>query len=221
MKHYPKVNEDVNDLTWLSKREGSIEAQEGSLDGLISDIRTFYRESHQHIFNMVVRQVWFEQQVVVHGARRTRRSGNGIISDIAFGKFTKMGVGISHRVLTTYFCFTPIATYLADFFPEFLFHNPKDNPEKYEFPYKHVTLDHLVFVYQMDQRLELLEEAEKRKMNYAEFVNWVYNWALCYNADVRKEVYELIGGHLNWTYIRNNKLGRSWEHRKFRFNVKR
>ena len=72
----------------------------------------------------------------------------------------------------------------------------------------------------MDNRLEMLAEAEKRGMSYAEFINWATNWALCYNDENRRKKYQLIGGHFNWPYIRNNDLKKFWENDKFNFDVR-
>jgi len=220
LKTYPKINEDIYDIDKWYGNKRKLGSTIGSLEELISKFRSFYKEAHSSIFDSIVKEVWLEQQITVGGLRRIKRVGNGIFSDIAFGRFTKIAVGTSHRVLTANFCFTPIASYLIDLFPDFLLNNPFENPEKYKYPYKNVSLDYLVFVYQMDNRLEILEEAEKRCMSYAEFVNWVYNWALCHNEDIKDDKYKLVGGALNWPYIRNNKLKRFWENNKFNFNTK-
>lgn len=220
MKQYLKVNEDICSFERWGKYGKHLGSTDGSLDELISKFRGFYREKHLSIFDSVVKELWLEQQISFDGLRRIKRVGNGPIIDVTFGQFMKIAVGTSHRVITANFCFTPIATYLIDFFPEFLFYDPFKNPEKYLYPFKHVTLDFLVFVYQMDNRLELLEEADRRGMSYAEFINWVTNWALCYNMDIGDTVYELIGGKINWPHIRNDKLKKFWENDKFNFNVK-
>jgi hypothetical protein len=217
MKHYPKIYSDLCDISKWSNINGRIKSVDGSLDELILKFRNFYKETHLSIFESTIKEIWLEKQLVMDGRRRIKRRGNGVWSDILFSRFNKVAVGTSHRVLTANFCFTPVATYLIDFFPDFLYHDPFKEPEEYKYPYKKITLDYLVFVYQMDERLELLEEAEKRGMSYAEFINWATNWALCYNDDNNVNKYQLIGGHLNWPYIRNNKLKRWWEHKKFNF----
>lgn len=221
MKQYPKVNEDICDIEKWGPFRKYLGNTDGSLDELVLKFRSFYKEAHLAFFNSVVREVWLEQQITIGGVRRKKRAGNGKYGDFAFGKFTKIAVGMSHRVLTASFCFNPIATYLIDFFPDFLLNDPFKNPEKYQYPYKYVSLDFLIFVYQMDNRLEMLGEAERRGMSYAEFINWVTNWILCYNDENGKDLYSLNGGHFNWVHIKNKRLRRFWVNDKFKFDTKK
>lgn len=220
LKIYPKTYEDICDLEKWEKQSTHLGSTNGSIDELISDYRTFYKEAYPLYFDLVVKEVWLKQQLTFNGLRRPRRFSNGSMIDRIFGKFMKIAVGISPRILTTSTAFMPIASYLIDFFPNFLIDNPFKNPEKYKYPYKNVNLDQIIFVHQMDNRLEILEEAEKRSLSYAEFTNWMTNWVLCYNIDIGEEKYSLFGGHFNWVYVRNNKKPKGWIHSKFNFNVK-
>lgn len=220
MKIYPKTYEDICDFSKREYRLSKVKSNLGSVDELISSFRSFYREAHNQVFDQIVKEVWLEQQIIFNGKRKVRRRGNGIMPDILFGFFMKAVVGISQRSITANFSFTPVSTYLIDFFPDFLLHDPFKEPDYYKYPYKHVTLDHLLFVYQMDNRLELLEEADRRSMSYGEFINWALNWALCYNDDIGKVFYTFTGGHLNWPYIRKNKLKNFWENEKYKFRTK-
>lgn len=221
LKFYPRAYEDLCSIKKWTMARKFVGAVDGSLDELIVKFRGFYKEADHSIFDIVVKEVWLEHQLTFKGARRTRRRSNGFFMDSAFGSFTKVGVGVTQRVITSFACFPRVASYLIDFFPEFLFDDPFKNPEKYQFPYKNISLGHMVFVYQMDNRLELLEEAEEKSMSYAEFVNWAYNWALCYSRDVEIDKYVMTGGHLFWPYIKNKKLKKSWENKKNNFNVRK
>jgi hypothetical protein len=220
MKHYRKIHEDICDIENWGQFDKSLGATTGSIDELVARFKSFYKDAHEEMFDAIVKEIWLEQQITVRGMRRMRRFGNGHKSDLAFGKFTKIAVGASHRVLTANFCFTPIVTYLADFFPEFLFHDPFKNPEKYKYPFENIRLDFLTFVYQMDERLELLEYAEKKQMSYAEFINWVVNWALSNNLDRGEEKYKLRGNHSHWVYILNTNKKRNWQNDMLSFNTK-
>jgi len=222
LKIYPKVNDDVCPIEPWSKTRESMDSLDGSLDELILKFRKFLKEGDVTLFDLVVREVWLEQQITINGVRRVQRKANGNFKDLSFSRFMRIGVGMTNRVITSWFCFTRIATYLIDLFPEFLFDDPFKSPEKYEYPYKNVSLGHMVFVYQMHNRLKMLEEAERRAMSYAEFTNWAHNWALCYNEDTGNDgMYQLNGGYTHWPYIRNNKLKPLWENKKFNFNVKK
>lgn len=222
LKIYPKVNDDIVDVGGWEATRKNVDSLDGSLDDLTLRFRDFFKETNLFIFNAVVKEVWLEQQVVVSGQRRRARANNGLNADISFGRFLKLGVGISPHFLTGTSCFMAVATYLIDFFPEFLISDPFKEPDKYLYPYKHVTLDFLTFVHQMDNRLDILDEAEKRSMNFGEFVNWVANWAYCYNEDEKEELYLLKRGNGNSRFhIKNQRLQRFWEKSKFRFDTKK
>ena len=148
----------------------------------------FYIDAHRQIFNIVVRQVWLEFQVTYDGKRRRRRK-DGFRRDASYGWFIKSMVGISQKPIVNNRCFTAVATYLKDFFPDFLNNNPFKNPELYEYPFKHLTLDHLFFVYMCEDRIEMLEYADKKEMNILDFTNWATNHVLSYNEDIGHNKY--------------------------------
>ena len=162
----------------LSKRRSdkvisSIGSTLGSSDEMIRRFRILYKSSSLEKFNALVKQVWLENTFLLSGVRRKARSGNGFTSDSIFGFFFKALVGTSQKIITDGFYPTAIPTYFQDFFPDFSDHDPDLEPEYFAFPYKHLTLDHLGFVYQLHNRLELLKEADERAMSYHDFVNWV------------------------------------------------
>lgn len=215
MKRYPKIHEDI--ITKWSRHENKIGSVDGSIEELTLMFREFYKKSYLEVFNQIVRQVWLEQQVTISGRRRTRRQGNGIFDDISFGKFMKFSVGISQRGLTATSLFSPIATYLKDFFPDFLNNNPFTEPEKYQYPYKNLTLDSLFFVFEMEDRLEILEEADKKEMLSAEFINWITNHALCYNLENNVEKYQIGTNSWKWNHVINKDKAKTWWGEKFLF----
>jgi hypothetical protein len=92
-------------------------------------------------------------------------------------------------MFTTTFFFNKIITYFDDFFPDFDEHNPFEEPEYFKYPYEYVSTAHLVLVYQMDERMDLLKKAEEEKMTYYEFLDFVLNYTLCVNDDLGKTVY--------------------------------
>ena len=182
MKQYPKVYDNVS-LRDPGPALARIGSAYGSVDELIARFRSFYRQAHQELFNMMVKEVWLSQQILYKGARRKNRQ-NGFGVDWAYSVFMTTAVGISQKPLTTGLLFDAIPTYFKDFFPNFTDHDPFLEPKYFAYPYKHVTLDHLLFVYQCHNRLEMLEEAETRSMKIKEFQDWVVNWVSCYNDEV-------------------------------------
>ena len=220
MKCYPKKFKDVYDILSVGDiRPTKLGSTLGSAEELAVRFRKFYREFHRTFFDQVVQQIWLEQQFMYGDKRRSRRCSNGFSPDWAFAYFMKNVVGYSQKTITTNFCFSAIATYLKDFFPDFLNHDPDEEPELYKFPYKNVTLDHLVFVHMIHNRLELLEEAEKRAMSFVEFCNWVVNHVFCYNEEVGKELYALTNNRFFWPYIKNTTYTRGWAEDNFKFDL--
>lgn len=219
MKSHKKVYEDVYYDNIRKGRISLIGSTLGSTEELIDRFRKFYKEFHKSFFWYVVNEVWLEQHFVYDGIRRTSRRHNGFSNDWAYGYFMKMMVGYSQKVITSNLVFSAVASYLKDFFPDFLNHDPLKEPEYFEFPYKNITLDHLFFVHRVDTRLELLEEAEKQNMPYTEFVNWATNEVFCYNDEVGKDVYVLNNNRYFWIYLKKAKTKRGWSDDKFKFDL--
>jgi len=190
MKQYPKVYEDISRKP-SENVLNSIGSSLGSVDELASSFRTFYKEAHLVLFNFIVKQIWLEQHFLYNGSRRGSRSSNGFTTDWAFAYFMKSIVGISQKPLTDGLIFVAIPTYFADFFPNFSDYNPFVEPEYFKYPYKHLTLDHLSFVYHCHDRLEILEEAERRSMKIGDFVNWASNHALSSLDEEGGQMYDI------------------------------
>lgn len=180
MKNYLKVNEDL-----FKERPnviGKMGSTTGSTDELAVRFRSFYRGAYPILFDMIVKEVWLEQHFLYNGRRRLR-SQNGHWIDAAFSYFMNAVVGISQRPITTGEVFTIIPTYFKELFPNFTDHDPFEEPEYFKYPYKHVTLDQFLLVHQCHNRMEMLDESEKRNMNSREFINWVTNWITCYSDE--------------------------------------
>jgi hypothetical protein len=190
MKQFPKIYEDISRKP-SDKIISNISSSFGSVEDLASKFRSFFKEAHLAFFDIIVKQVWLEQKFIFHGTRRNRNS-NGYGSDWAYSYFMRSIVGISQKPLTINFIFRTTPTYFKDFFPNFSDHDPFEEPEYFKYPYKHVNLDHLTFVYQYHDRLELLDEAEKKLMNSAEFSNFAANHALSYRDDSGKQIYSIV-----------------------------
>lgn len=208
MKEYPKTYENVYNLS-SNGRVDRITSTFGSAEKLAEKFKTFYKEAHIDIFDIIVKEVWLERQFVYDKYRRLKSVGNGYSTDWAFGFFMKAMVGISQKPITKNPTFTFVLSYLNEFFPDFLEHDPFVESEYYKFPFKHITLDHLAFVYQMTEvRMELLRIADERLMPYADFVNWVANYVFCYNDEVGKDIYSLSSFGYMRLYIKNNTIKR-------------
>lgn len=203
MKHYPKIYQDLSRLP-SKKICSSIGSSAGSVDELAALFRNFYKEAYPILFDLIVKQVWLEQKFLYNGARRAGRFANGNTPDWAFSYFMKSIVGISQKPLTTGFIFVSLPSYIPDLFPTFSDHNPFEEPEFFKFPYKNITIDHMMFCYQYHDRIEMLKEADEKVMNIKEFMDWATNHVLSYNKDKSKEIYSICR-HSFFPYIKRNK----------------
>lgn len=203
MKHYPKTHEDISKPPTKRIIDG-IGSSYGSIDDLVLRFRSFLREAHLEIFNILIKQVWLEQKFTFNGSRRGGRSSNGYSPDWAYSYFMKTYVGISQKPFTNGVIFSIIPSYFKDFFPNFSDHDPFEEKEYFKYPYSHITLDHLMFVYQHDERLELLDEAEKRSMNIMDFMNWAANIALSEEKKDGRSKYRLVRSCF-MPYLKKNK----------------
>ena len=172
----------------------------GTLDDLISRHQAFYRESYLFLFDMVVKHRWLEMAVTFDGVRRKSRA-MGIFQDRVYSFFLKHIVGMHQRPLTYGALYRAVTSYIPELFPEFLEHDPFIEPERYPYPFKHVTVDFLIFVHNVHNRMELLHHAEEKKMSYCDFSNWAINQVLSYNDEVGKDIYAPTVFTRGWVYI--------------------
>lgn len=202
MKHYPKTFEDLYPKT--RGRLDRVTAVGCTADELAGKFRSFYKETYLKMFDDIVKHVWLEQQFKYRGKRRKRLS-NGIPCDAAFGCFIREIVGISQKPFTTNFTFSVIASFLDEMFPHFLKEDPFVSPEKYKYPFEHVTIDFLCFVYACKDRMDMLRYADERKMNFVEFSNWAANHALSQTDKNGVPKYVMTEHTYMWKKIGRNK----------------
>lgn len=86
-----------------------------------------------------------------------------------------------------------ISSYIFHFFPRefFLDHDPFADLKYFAYPFQHVNLAFLLFVYEMDERFELLQMAEDQKWSLPFFRDWVINYAYSFNLEYGKDIYIL------------------------------
>ena len=86
-----------------------------------------------------------------------------------------------------------LASYVHSFFPrkDFLAHNPFTETEYFKYPYRHVGLEFLIFVHQIDDRMEILDLAEREKWKFKSFQDWVVNHVYSINMESGKDQYVL------------------------------
>lgn len=185
MKNFPKIIKDFSkqpDQEALAR----IGYSDGPVEELVKMYRDFFRAVNPVFFDWVVKITWLKGKTTFDGARRSINS-NGYRNDYIFSSFMKCVVGISQKPFAFGLYTKVISSYFKDFFPNFSDHNPFTEPEYFKYPYKHVTLDHLAFVYQVHDRLEMLTYADENKMTIHQFENWALNRCTHY-SDTQPQV---------------------------------
>lgn len=151
------------------------------------EIRKFDRDILDHL----VKIYWLARRFTYKGKRRVHRKGNGRILDSVYATFMRNTLGYDLKFISVNRgSINKIVTYLDDLFPNFDEGNPFK--EKYEFPYKNITLCHMVVVYQMSDRLEILKYADEQNMTYGRFMDYIINYVNCHNEELGKNEYEFI-----------------------------
>lgn len=207
-KNYPREYERVYTGAELVQRKCDLDRMSVYRDRYTpEEYLHIYKQTargfRETIFDYLVKTVWLNRSFCYVGQRRKKDYSNGVRCDMAFATFLKSFVSVDNRLaLSSLGPFPKIITYFDDFFPNFIEGDPFQ--ETYEYPYEYMSLECLVVVYQMDERLDLLAVGEKRKMSYAEFLDYIVNYINCYN-DEHGEKYMFIYSHVFMPYIKKIK----------------
>jgi len=153
-------------------------------------VKQLLRDSNRVIFRLAVTYFWLLHWYTIDGQP---------LKDIAFVA-RQRGVMHNHLAFSVGFVpkhilyspgFTCVANFLTDFFPEFYTKNPFTEPEYYEYPYEHVTLDMMVLIETVPWRRQMLQIAEERKYTFGEFYNWCANQLYSYNDKAGEMIFSI------------------------------
>ena len=203
MKKYEKVYEDVFTAKRILKNIEIHRATNDlglSMEEFAEAVYETWRETSRHLWEDSVRIEWLTRQFKYKvkkqsGVRHTkvkRKRANGNRATIQWGIFYKNFAGVDISVIRKTFFSHAIGIYIKDLYQDFEKKNPFSNPDYFKYPFEHVTLDHMILVYQMEDKMELLQEAENNKMTFAAFADYVINFVGCHNEELGKEQYKLI-----------------------------
>lgn len=201
MKEYPQKYENFyTDEKRLSKSKIEHVTTDIGLEGLeyAELLRKNVLSFEKEIFKMIVKYTWLTRRFHYKGEGRTKGMQNGIVLDGAYSVFMKHQVGTGTTFMQSKL-FNMVRTYIEDMFVDFDARNPFE--EEMEYPFKNIGLSYLCVVYNMDERMDLLNLAESRKMDYSNFVDYVINYIGCYNEDIGKEKYRISFHHYNIPYV--------------------
>lgn len=160
-----------------------------SLPEYAQEMRLFFQASQDTIWDMLVKIHWLTSRFVINGERKNSLTRNGRAANYYYSVFMRWMVGREMRMFLSSYYFRQIVSYFSVFFPDYFQNDPFKT--KYEYPFKHVTFDHMVFVSRMDERMDLLKIAEAQNMPLTVFYDYVLNYIHCFNAELGDERYYL------------------------------
>ena len=208
MKEYPKKYED---FYFEENKESHLKINEVSTDiGLDGEeyaelLKKELFNNEIKIFDAVVRYYWLISRFRYKGYKREYAWRNGRGIDSAYGLFMRYYANCNKEIFAQR-DFFKLSKYFLDFFPHFHVYNPFENPEKYKYPYKNIGLSYLMAVYQMEDRLELLDMAERTKMVFPKFLNYILNHGFCINEELGYEKYAIGSTSDEIIYLKNKDI---------------
>lgn len=199
MKIYEKTYENIYNLPeHIDKfNQQKVVVDIMSFSDYVESMKDAIVSFQQNVFDGLIKITWLSEQCTINGARKSYSGMNGIQFNQWFRIFLRDIVGTTLKSVTTSSYFRLIISYFPSFFPDFSSSNPFK--VKYEYPYKNLNFDHLVFVSAMEERIELLELAEKQKMSINEFYDYVVNYIYCLKDETGIEKYYLSRNEKNQT----------------------
>lgn len=210
---FPFEYRDEDGKMIFGKRTSSKDGPLLSFDGIEEEAwteyaRIFIRDWTLKEFDYLVKLLWIISKLRLNGnpvkdfiGSITLHGFSSTILDRSFAPLDstlKVAGRLLKRDLLTFKNFSKfdlsINSYIFSFFQRdaFMEHNPFLESQFFIFPYDYIDLDFLSFVYQMDERFEILELAEKKKWSLDYFRDWVINYAYSFNLEYGDNVFLLV-----------------------------
>lgn len=154
-----------------------------------------------------VKMRWLSDNYRYNNFERFDISSNNHLSDMTFSFFLRDHGRRDFRLYTRSHIYSKLNSYFKDFFEvsDFKLNNPFEDFSYYQYPYKNIGVSFLFTVYQMPERLQLLQRADDRNMSYNEFLDYLINYLSCFNEDLGKIKYEFVLSKLCPPYVRAYK----------------
>jgi len=194
MKHYEQQYELIYSDPEKIKKKINLE-KVSFLDNIPSDINKYielqrktYNDFQTAIFDFIVKESWLRRRFSYYGHYKIIPDGKNFTGtfqvDRAYTFFLRNYVGTDHRLYSNDWRLLPrLSRYLDIFFPHFELGDPFKNPDDFKYPYTYMNLECLYLVYQMPEKMELIEHGENSKMSFSIFVDYVINYISCYNEE--------------------------------------
>jgi len=209
MRHHKKTFENVysEDVPKSSSRLKweNLAADGMELDEYISLFKGFLTDWYKDLFFQCVKLSWLRRRFVFCGKKTILPMyKNSLAANLAFLKLVRRYMGRDLQIITKTTVFQKLELYFDEFFPLFEEKNPFEDPDYYKFPYKNISIDFMMVVYRLDDRLELLKEADKKDMSFAVFLDYVINHVFSENELLGRCRYTLIPTSRTLLYIHDS-----------------
>lgn len=207
LKIYPKTFENVFSEDNGRKFDFSkISIKEMSIDAYVNLFKNSLKDFSDNLFVFYVKVAWLKRKFFYDNIELKTVSESGGVLDVVFSRFLRRVVGNDTQFFSRDFLYPKISSYFDLFFPEFNEGNPFKDPESYKFPFKNITIEFLAVVYQMDERMNLLNIADEQKMTYARFLDFVINQMYSVNEELEMDKYIFINGTRNQNYVKKTDI---------------
>jgi len=211
MKQFSKTYEDVfsSDIPKVARKLNLDEVSVGmmELDDYISTFKEFLTDFYIQLFNGCVKLSWLRRKFTYYGKKTILpMQKNSPLLNSAFVKLLRREVGKDIQIMTRGKFFSRLELYFDEIFPDFESENPFENPDYYQYPFKNISVDFFIPVHQMEERMEILSFADKQNMSYANFMDYVINYACSMNDELghpRYTIKKTIDRNFPF-YIKNN-----------------
>lgn len=197
MKLYPQTYEKVY-LEDPEKSRVKLKIDKISIDGMgLNEYKTLFKDflnkAYADEFLNYVKLSWLRRKFCYYGKKTILpMNKNSLPLNSAFVKYLRRYIGKDIQIITRQRMFSKLEFYFDEFFPKFEEKSPFEDPDYYKFPFKNISLEYLMVVYQLEDRLELLKYADKMDMTYAFFAAFVSNHISSINEELDKDRYELV-----------------------------
>lgn len=159
-------------VKWGAFKEDKLTVQEPyEIDRFVRAYHDKLKEFEYALFDNLMRVEWADRKIVYKGRSiATEKGPYGQDFNYALKFFYQRWVKYGKAFFKAGW-FRFLRSYADDLFPDF---NNLNGLEFYfEFPFKHLILEHLVCVAQMEERMELLKTAEEKQMDLIQFHDYV------------------------------------------------
>jgi hypothetical protein len=197
MQNHPKTYEDVfssdHEKSKAKLKLEAITISDFSLDEYISLFHNFLTDFYSSLFLSCVKISWLRRKFTYHGYKTIlpMYKNSRALND-AFVKLMRRHIGHDLQIITKGGkFFSKIESYFNELFQGFEEGDPFENPDYYKFPFNNITMEYMLVVYQLDDRMSLLKKADEKGLSFAKFLDYVINYVYNENDRLGRRRYEI------------------------------